>query len=658
MLTRDRYNRINGTYVADDARLINGILRKEWGFDGLVMSDWMGTYSTSEGVNAGVDLEMPGPSRWRGEKLLQALKLGQVSEGTIDCSARRVLKLLKALNRYGCPDEAPEYEAVNQERDEFIAHAAAEGVVLLKNEGSVLPLPANAKVAVIGHLARVTSLGGGGSAKVNSLRAVTPLDGLDRLGVHHTFEPGVPVFGAVPHAEPIIVSQSGSSTSPGKETKPVKLEWFNGSKIGQNLVHSEMLPNAEYMIKEVWPQYLIQDYCTKLTFDITPQTTGDHTLSVISTGPATVFVNGKKVFYRDQEPVLVPESFYFFKPKIERRFTQRMFAGQKYTLTLESWAAKPEVIAEVKGRVFQGSALRFVEYVDVAGSITNAATTAEKSDVAVVFVGTTNEIESEGYDRETMDLSSDQYDLIHAVAAKNPKTVVVNLSGAPVSMIQFHDLVPAIVQGWFPGQECGHSIARVLTGKVNPGGRLPMSWPRKIEDNPSYGNFPVDDQDVIRYEEGLNVGYRYYDREDSPKPLFPFGFGLSYTTFEVSDANVSAAEMSGVDGTIHVTCRAKNTGQRYGKLAVQLYVQSPSISKGQLRPLKELKAFTKIGLAEGQSEMVSMKLDKYSVSFYDESDAVWRAQKGTYTVLVGTSAADITTRASFTIPEDFIWLGL
>lgn len=650
---------MNGTYVADDSRLIDGILRKEWGFTGLVMSDWMGTYSTAEGVNAGVDLEMPGPTKWRGQKLLKAIKDGLVSESTIDSSSRRVLELVRALNRFEHPEEPPESEAVNPERDVFICNAAAEGMVLLKNEGSILPLPANANVAVIGHLARVVSLGGGGSAKVNPLHAVTPLDGLQQLGIRHTFEPGVPVFGAVPHAEPSIVSKTGGLKSPGEEPRPVRLEWFNGSRIGQNLVYEEMMPNAEYMIKEVWPQYLAEDYCTKLTFDITPQTTGKHTLSVISTGPAAVYVNGERVYYREQEPTLVPESFYFFKSKIERRFTHRMVAGQRYTLSLESWAAAAEVLANVNGQVFQGSALRFLEYIDVPGSIASAAVTAEKSDIAVIFVGTTNEIESEGYDRDTMDLPCEQYDLIRAVAAKNPKTVVVNFSGAPVTMTPFVDLVPTILQGWFPGQECGHSIAQILTGKVNPSGCLPMSWPKKVEDNPSYGNFPVDDQDVLRYEEGLNVGYRYYDRQQSPPPLFPFGFGLSYTTFQLSDAKTSASEMSpGVNGTIELSCIATNTGDRFGKLVVQLYIQSPKISIGQPRPLKELKAFAKIGLDKGQSEMITMQLDKYSVSFYDESNALWRAQKGVYNILVGTSAVDIVASVSFAVPRDFTWTGV
>jgi beta-glucosidase len=269
-----------------------------------------------------------------------------------------------------------------------------------------------------------------------------------------------------------------------------------------------MIPTAEYMIKEARPSCLNEDYCTRLTFDITPQTSGNHVLSVISTGPAICYINGRKVFERGQETDLKVESFYFFKSKLERRFRHRMVAGQLYTLTLEAWATDPDILhrAPLHGKMFQGAGLRFFEDLDIPRSIESAASIAADCEYAVVFVGTTNEIESEGYDRDTMDLPGAQYELIQAVAAKNPRTIVVNFSGAPVTMTQFIDQVPAVIQAWFPGQECGHSIARILTGLANPCGHLPMSWPRSVEENPSYGNFPVDEHDVIRYEEGLDVG--------------------------------------------------------------------------------------------------------------------------------------------------------
>lgn len=657
----NRYNRVNRVYVAEDRRLIHDVLRKEWGFKGLVISDWMGTYSTAEALNAGLDLEMPGPTKWRGQKLIDAFNDKSVSQDTIDESVRRVLHLARSLGRFERPEEAPEIERQDRERDTFIRDAAADGMVLLKNIEDTLPIPRSASVAVIGQLGKVVSLGGGGSAKVNPLRAETPIQGLEKVVSMLSYAPGVPVFGSLPHADPSLVSPSGKQSAPGLETRPVKLEWFNGSTIGKGLANEEMIPNAEYMIKEAWPTYLDANYCTRMTLDITPETSGMHDFAVITTGIASCYINGVKVFDRPQEPVLKPESFYFFKAKLERRFKHSMTAGQRYTITLESWACNPEILKNppLNGKMFQGSALRFFEFVDIPKAISAAVETAQSVDYAVVCVGNTNEIESEGYDRDTMDLIGDQYELIRAVAAINPKTIVVNFSGAPVTMTEFIDQVPAIIQAWFPGQECGHSLARILVGDVNPSGRLPMSWPAKNEDNPSHANFPVDEHDVLRYEEGLDIGYRYYDRKEAPKPLFPFGFGLSYTTFEILGATTSAPTISpGARGTIDVECLVKNTGNRAGKFVAQFYVSFPITAIGRKRPLKELKAFSKIVLAAGEVRSVKVELDRTSVSFYDAGETCWRAEEGVYVIQVGSSVVDLGASVSFSVPETFTWTGV
>jgi beta-glucosidase len=219
--------------VADNARLVEDVLRREWGFSGLVMSDWMGTYSTAEGLDAGVDLEMPGPSKWRGEKLIRAIEQGLITEDTIDRSARRVLSLAKRLGRFDSPSEPEERAVENPHRDQFISDAAVEGMVLLKNQDGVLLLRRDTTVAVIGHLARVVSLGGGGSARVDALHVVTLLNSLQELGVKHTYAPGVPVFGALPHADPGIVSRTPGLTNPGKDAGQVTLQWFNGPTVGK-----------------------------------------------------------------------------------------------------------------------------------------------------------------------------------------------------------------------------------------------------------------------------------------------------------------------------------------------------------------------------------------------------------------------------------------
>ncbi|RDW74540.1 glycoside hydrolase family 3 protein [Aspergillus mulundensis] len=659
------YNRVNGTYVADSSQLVNGVVRGEWGFDGVVVSDWMGVYSTSESINAGVDIEMPGPTKWRGDKLLKAIEKGEVSKDTVNASATRVLELAKRLGRFENPDEPPEVALQNPERDQFIRTAGAEGMVLLKNEGNVLPLQKGATVAVIGYHGMNAALGGGGSARVDSLRAVSPVQGLKEAGFNVVESPGVPVFGALPHADASVLYLADNKT---QAQEPVTLEWYNGHTIGQDLVHTETKAVPEYMIKEKWPSYLSAEYCTRMTFGIRPTTTGQHILSVISTGPAICYINGEKVFARSQETDLKPESFYFFKSQLERRFTFPMEAGQFYTLNLESWNTDPDILnsPRLNGRMFQGSTLRFHQEINLPARIEAAQLAAKEASHAVVCIGTTPEIESEGFDRTDFALAQSQYDQILAVASANLNTIVVNFSGSPVDLTPIIDKVPALVQGWFPGQETGHSLALVLSGAVNPAGRLPFSWPARDEDNPSFGNFPCDEEKIVRYEEGLDVGYRHYDRPETPKPLFPFGFGLGYDVdFEVGNLHLgdpkgSPALVEGIpDGLIEVTLSVKNSGARAGSVVLQYYISIPQpVHASRKRPLKELKEFKKLVLAPGEERVIVTSLDKYAVSYYDAEGKHWQVDAGIFSLSVGLSAEEVCQSVRFEIRQGFSWTGL
>lgn len=655
---------MNGTYVSDDNRLVNGIARQEWGFDGVVVSDWMGVYSTADCINAGVDLEMPGPTKWRGDKLLKVIEDGLVSEDTIDASATRVLELAKHLGRFENPEEPPELARQNPERDRFIATAGAEGMVLLKNDNDVLPLPNSATVAVIGHHALNAALGGGGSARVDSLRAISPVQGLKDAGFKVIEAPGVPVFGALPHADETIIYEPSTKA---QTAEPVTLEWFNGNVIGQNLAHEETKALPEYMIKEKWPSYLSAEYCSRMTFDIRPSTSGEHILSVISTGPAICYIDGERVFTRFQETDLKPESFYFFKSQLERRFTYPMQAGQFYTLTLESWNTDPDILngPRLKSRMFQGSALRFHEFINFPSRMENARSVASQASHAIVCIGTTTEIESEGFDRTSFALSQSQYDQILAVASANPNTIVANFSGSPVDLTPFVSKVPALIQAWFPGQEAGHSLALVLSGAVNPSGRLPFSWPAQDEDNPTFGNFPCDQDNIVRYAEGLDVGYRYYDRQDTPTPLFPFGFGLGYgTDFRVSNLRLldpnSWSLGSDPEGLIRFTCSVKNHGIRSGATVLQYYISipQPSTNGGRDRPLKELKEFQKLALKPGEEREITVSLDKYAVSYYNVQEKCWQVDAARYILSVGLSAEHIFQVMEFELGKGFQWTGL
>ncbi|KAH7336659.1 glycoside hydrolase superfamily [Rhexocercosporidium sp. MPI-PUGE-AT-0058] len=636
------YNRLNSEYCSESDRLLNGVLRKEWGFKGLVVSDWLGTYSTAKALSAGMDLEMPGPTRWRGQKLLAAIEEGEVPINMIDKSVQRVLDLAKKLNRFDSPVEQPERSVLDAERLKFITDVAADGMVVLKNENDILPIPRTATIAVIGQHATRPSISGGGSAKVLAQHIISPLEGLEASGVKCIHSPGVPVLATIPQAQP--------------EDK-VLLEWFNGNIVGEEKAHETTMSNAEYMIKEAWPTFLRQDYCTRMSFTLRSQSSGDHIFSVITTGVAKVYIDGIEVFHRTQESVLQPESFYFYKAKIEQRFTVPMVKGQVYKVAVHSWATEKKVLAAVSGTMFQGSSLRFMEYVDIPNAIDNAAKTAGEADIAIVFVGNTDEIESEGYDRDSMDLTSDQYSLVSAIAKSNPKTVVVNVSGSPVTVSSFIDEIPAFLQGWFAGQEYGHSIARVLLGDVNPSGRLPLSWPKRNEDNPAYGNFPCDDNDVLKYKEGLKVGYRYYDAPDTPVPQFCFGSGLSYTKFRLNGFCLSKVTYGSPQNTrISLKYDLVNLGGRDGKQVVQIYV-GPSESTSS-RPIKELKAFQKVFIKAGDHERVCLQLDKYAFSSFDPEANQWRMAQGDFTVWAAFSSQNLVASVNVRIPKSHLWTGV
>lgn len=616
-------------------------------------------------MEAGLDIEMPAPLFFRGERLLEAVKNGKVSEQILDERARKVIELIQKTNRFQDPEDKPEEYADSPRRDEFIAQAAAEGIVLLKNDNNALPLKKGTKVLVVGQHASLPPVGGGGSARVPVEHIITPVDALKAVGVDFVYEKGPPVYGAVPVPVPDVMSPTGDSQEPGTVAKPVRLEWFNGSKIGENLVKDDMIESSEFMIKEKWPTYLDEDYCARMTFDLTPETTGKHTFTVVTTGTANLYINGEKIYHREQEPVLQRESFYFFRPKLERPITFEMQAGKRYTITMEAWATPPEIAkGGVGGEVVQGSAIGFDEFFDVDVEKKRATELAATCDIALVFTGTTPDIESEGFDRTTMDLKPLEYDFIKAVAAANPNTVIVNNSGSPVSLHQVHHKVAGIVQAFFPGQETGTSIARVLTGEVNPSGRLPVTWPLHLEDNPAHGNWPGDENDIIRYEEGIFLGYRHYDRPDATKPLFPFGHGMSYTTFGNLSLNIREGSVLGKDINLEISSSITNTGALAGKAVVQFYVRRLSVAEGGssdskfTRPSKELKAFRKVHLEAGASTEIQISLDKYAVSIYDVNESCWRAEEGIYEVLAAFSAENVVAVAKFQVSEGFTWVGL
>jgi beta-glucosidase len=633
------YNLVNGIAASEHPYLLDEILRKEWGFKGVVVSDWFESVkSTAASINAGLDLEMPIP-RWRGEQLLEAVKRGEVTEATIDTSVRRLLQLLEKAGRFEHPEAIPEQAIDLPERRALVREAAAEGIVLLKNEQNVLPLVPKqlTSIAVIGPNAKVAHITGGGSAQVNAHYAVTPFEGIvARAGnqARIDYEQGCTNYRLLPLLDTSLVL-----TGTQEDEHGFAVEYFNSRDLTGEPVKKEVQTASELMWFELPEGINRQEFSARVTARITPGETGVYTFSLVSAGLSRLSIDGCAVI--DNWTQQAPGTEYFGFGSTEVQATIALEIGHEYLLTLEYARSAASLLSAVRLGCLPPIPTDAIE---------RAARLAAAADVAIVCVGFGGEWQSEGFDRPDMELPGRQNALVEQVAAANPRTVVVLNTGSPITM-PWLSSVAAVVQAWYPGQECGNAIADVLFGDVTPSGKLPQTFPQRVEDNPAYLNFPGENGKVY-YGEGIFVGYRYYEKKHVV-PQFPFGFGLSYTTFSYSPLRLSAQEIS-PDETLQVAVDITNTGVRAGKEVVQLYVQDKE-SRLQ-RPEKELKAFAKVSLEPGESKTVTLSIARDALAYYDDWAHKWVAEAGEFEVLVGASSQDIRGTAAFVLKGSSSWL--
>lgn len=635
------YNLVNGVAVSESPYYLHDILRDEWGWDGLVMSDWfMSVKSTAAAVNAGLDLEMPGPPLWRGAKLLQAVQNGEVAESTLDESVRRLLVLLQKAGKFDQPEAQPEQAIDQPEHRALIRETAGEGLVLLKNAGGALPLAADTlkSVAIIGPNAQEARIMGGGSATVNAHYRVTPYDGVvSKLGAGVTvgFEQGCLIHKMLPLADPSSFFAGQTGTNPGLE-----VAYFNGPAPTGPVAHTAQTPGTELAWFGPLPDGVnAAQFAVRATGRLVPSQDGLYLLSLVSAGLSRLYLDGQEVI--DNWTNQKAGGTYFGMGSSEVVYEAALRGGQEYTLTVE-FSKNPTLML---------SALRLgVMPRPAADLIARAAALAARSDVALVFAGLSSEWDSEGFDRADLDLPGGQNELIAQVAAANPNTIVVLNAGSAVTM-PWLDQVAAVLFAWYPGQEAGNAIADVLFGEVNPSGKLPQTFPVRLEDNPTYGNFPGENGKVY-YGERLFAGYRYYDLKGIA-PLFPFGFGLSYTTFAYGDLHLSAPQIEPGD-TLTVSVPVTNSGSVAGQEVVQLYISDPEARLQ--RPAQELKAFTKVALQPGETQTVTLTLDRAALAYFDDRAHAWVAEAGTFTVSVGASSRDIRAQANFELTATDRWL--
>jgi beta-glucosidase len=632
------YNRIEGTFATEHHRLQVDVLKQEWGWPGAIISDWYATHDTVGAANGGLDLEMPGPAQHLGTHLTEAVERGDVDQAVVDEAARRMLFLLERAGRFDDPELTAERAEQTPERDALARRAVGSSVTLMRNvpvgtgtngdRSTVLPLAKDlTSLAVIGPGADPGWDQGGGSAQVASHHLSNPLSGL-RGALPDTdvrWARGAALGRFAPPIHPDLLedgswrarfwSPSDDQGEPVHEARWRDVRWsFLGRKIPG-------LKRANHVRAE---------------FDavLTPHQSGPWTFFLTCAGTARFEVDGEVVLRHDEQG---PE-FQIFPQGLETQTVEvSLEAGTPVALHVELDVHEKRMVPHV----YAGA-----QPPEPADEWVEAAALAAESDAAVVVVGTGLEFETEGEDRPDLVLPGNQDAFVERVLDAQPNTVVVVTTGAPV-LLPWLDRAAAVVWAPFGGQEAGNGLADVLTGVVDPGGRLPTSWVHQQSDISSDPFFPGADGHVT-YGEGLLVGQRGLDAART-EALLPFGHGGSYTTFEWGEPNVGAVQAG---ESVWLTVPITNTGARGGDEVVQVYVGPPAGEIG--RPLRQLAGFTKAIVPAGETVDVSVELKPRTLAMWDEDAVAWRVPAGTRTLTVARSAFAIEATVDVEVPASLL----
>jgi beta-glucosidase len=633
------YNKVNGTYCTQNERLLTDTLKREWGFEGFVVSDWGATHSTVLAANAGLDLEMPAGDYF-GDDLRQAILDGEVSMATLDDKVRRILRqmvLSGALDdrKKGGPGEA------NTSRHQALARRiGAEGTVLLKRQGRTLPLDSQelSSIAVIGPKADAAKVGGGGSSEVIPPYSVSPLDGLrERAGSQISVEyaAGDEEFPPVPSSALTPLGATNGETG-------LRGEYFNNAEFLGRPVLTRIDEQINFGVGSGSLAQKVKDdnVSVRWTGTLTVPMTGTYTLALTSDDESYLYLDDELVVDNGAEHADV--------------FSNEILRTRSYDVELE--ARRPYRVRIYYIESAGDSSVVFGwRTPDEQDPVDLAVELARRSDVAIVIA---TDDSTEGTDRDSLELPGRQNELISAVASANDRTVVVLRTGGPVLMPWIEE-VPNVLETWYPGMEEGNAIASVLFGDVNPSGKLPVTFGIRPEDYPTntQERYPGVNE-IVDYSEGIFVGYRHFDQQGI-EPLFAFGHGLSYTSFDYRNLSLRIKQasreqtVSGNGSTrpsslnIEVDVEIQNVGPRKGAEVVQLYLHAP----GEAAPMppKQLRGFQKVFLEPGQTERVSFHLDQRALSYWDTDTHDWVVQNGTYHIMVGSSSRDIRLRDSFSI---------
>ena len=621
------YNKLNNIFCSSHQELLISILKDEWGFDGYVVSDWGAALETIENANGGLDLEMPGPSNVWGKALIDAVEAKKVSEELIDDKVRRILTVAEFSNRLQ-RSEIKDEEAIDQPSHRLLLRkAAADGMVMLKNEG-LLPLKKNIKkLAVIGPNAKEAQIIGGGSASLKPHYQIHPLGAVsERLG-HETeilYSKGCHTHKFLPKIdEKLMGSKDG-----------FLVEYFDGNQFKENLILEERLIGNKFWVFEGFAKDVISkedrpNISVKFSCEYMPDISGTHEFEIFGIGQCRLLIDGNELIdnWTSRDP---GEAFFTFS-SASRKGTANFQKGETYKIEVQYY--------------FEGSfpavyiGCQAPDEVDI---FQEAIETATNADEVLLIVGTNSDWETEGNDRADFNLPANQNKLIDAILEANPNTVLVINTGSPVNM-PWVSKAKAIVQTWFAGQEFGNALVDILSGKVNPSGKLPTTFPANIEDTPAYKHYPGNDLQM-NYDEKLLVGHRWYET-NSIKPLFCFGHGLSFTNFNYQNLEVTIGD------SLAVSCKfeVQNIGDIPGLETAQCYVGYSDPMPQQ--PCKTLQGFVKEEIGANELKKMEINLGPRNFSYWSVDRGAWEIRGGMYRILIGSSSENILLEASINLEQ-------
>jgi len=619
------YNKLNNIYCSSHKDLLINILKDEWGFDGYVVSDWGAALETEENANGGLDLEMPGPGHVWGDRLFTAVSEGKVKEELINDKVRRILNIASFTNRFENPNIKPEESHDIQQHRELLKKAAAGGMVLLKNN-NLLPLKSDIKnLAIIGPNAKEAQIIGGGSASLRPHYQAHPLEAFqNKLGkqTNISYAKGCHTYKYLPKVDEKFMDNK----------EGFLVEYFEGSNFDENLVMQEYLVGNKFWVFEGFAKDIIAkserpDISVRFSCAYTPDISGEHEFEIFGIGKARLFIDGEELI--DNWTETTPGEAFFSFSSESKKAAVDLVKGETYKL---------EIRYKFEGNfpaIYIGC-----QAPDKVNLFDEALSIASSADQVILIVGTNSDWETEGNDRSDFNLPVNQNYLIEEVLKVNPNTLVVLNTGSPVKM-PWVDKAKAIIQTWFAGQEFGNALVDIVTGIINPSGRLPTSFPKNIEDTPAFSSYPGKDLQM-NYDEKLLVGYRWYDKKNI-QTLFPFGYGLSYTEFEYTDLEVE------VGAEKHVSCKfsLQNIGQVAGLETPQCYVGF--ITDDDSEPNKTLQGFSKVALDPGDKSIVQINLNPRNFASWNIETKTWEVRPGSYDILVGSSAENIILKTTINL---------